>query len=111
MLEEIMQGTRMRTTLEHELDEIRMQIAELQEAFKERPDYGLGRGNPAATRREIDRALLQRLRKRAESLEQAMLRLNEGSYGICTQCGKPIHPERVAVLPDTQVCIDCAQRN
>jgi DnaK suppressor protein len=104
-----MQDTRV--TLEYELDEIRTQIAELKETFDERPGYGLGRGNPAATRREIDRALLQRLRQRAESLEQALWRLDGGSYGICVQCGKPIHPERLAVLPDTIVCIDCAQRN
>jgi len=107
-----MKDTRMmRTTLEHELAETRMRIAELQETFQEKPGYGLGRGSPEATRREVDRALLQRLRERAESLEQAMLRLTEGSYGICTQCGKPIRPERLAVLPDTQVCIGCAQRN
>ena len=53
----------MRTTLDHELAEIRAQIAELQETFQERPGYGLGRGNPAATRREVNRALLRRLRE------------------------------------------------
>jgi DnaK suppressor protein len=112
ILEEIMQDVRtMRTTLEYELAEIRTQIAELQETFRERPGYGLGRGNPAAIRREVSRALLRRLRERAGSLEQAMSRLAEGSYGICIQCGKPIHPERLAVLPDTEICIDCAQRN
>jgi RNA polymerase-binding transcription factor DksA len=104
-----MQDTKV--TLEHELDEIRTQIAELKETFDERPGYGLGRGNPAATRREIHRALLQSLRHRAESLGQALLRLDEGSYGMCVQCGSPIHPERLAVLPDTKTCIDCAQRN
>ena len=98
-----------RSVLQGELDEVQTQITELEKALEEKPDYGPGKGNPAATRREVDRALLERLRRRAESLEQALSRFHQGSYGICVQCGKPIHPKRLAVLPDTTSCVDCAQ--
>ncbi len=98
-----------RTVLQREVDKVRTQIAELEKALKERADYGLGKGNPAAARREVDRALLQRLKRRAESLEQALSRLSQGLYGICVQCGRPIHPERLAALPDATSCVDCAQ--
>lgn len=106
-LEEILQDRR--TVLQREVDKVRTQIAELEKALKERADYGLGKGNPAAARREVDRALLQRLKRRAESLEQALSRLSQGLYGICVQCGRPIHPERLAALPDATSCVDCAQ--
>lgn len=96
-------------TLQRELDELHAQIAGLEKALEEKPDYGLGQGDPAVTRWELDRAMLRRLRGRAAELERALARLNQGTYGICVKCGKPIHPDRLAVLPDTRVCIDCAQ--
>lgn len=98
-----------RMVLQRELDKVRTQIAELEKTLEEMPDYGLGKGNPAAARREVDRALLRRLRQRVESLEQALARLGQGSYGICVRCQGPIHPERLVVLPDTKTCADCAQ--
>jgi len=59
-----------RETLQHELDEIRNRIDELNGVFEERPGYGLGRGDPAAMRREVDRALLRRLGRRAKELSR-----------------------------------------
>jgi DnaK suppressor protein len=95
--------------LQRELDELRAQIATLEVTLKEKPDYGLGRGAPAVTRWELDRAMLQRLKERATSLERVLSQIDEATYGICVQCGKPIHPDRLAVLPGTRVCIRCAQ--
>jgi DnaK suppressor protein len=95
--------------LQRELDELRAQIAALNRALEEKPDYGLGRGDPAVTRWELNQALRQRLKRRAASLEQALSQASQGTYGTCRECGKPIHPDRLAVLPDTRLCIDCAQ--
>jgi DnaK suppressor protein len=98
-----------RRVLQRELDKVRTQIAELEKALREKPDCGLGKGNSAATHREVDHALLRRLKRRAASFERALSRLQQGSYGICERCGKSIHPERLAVLPDSKTCVDCAQ--
>lgn len=95
--------------LQRELDELRAQISALEVALEEKPDYGLGRGDPAVTHWELNQALLRRLKRRAASLERALSRINQGTYGTCARCGKPIHPDRLAVLPDTRVCIHCAQ--
>jgi len=95
--------------LQHELDELQAQIAVREVALKDKPDYGLGQGAPAVTRWELDRVLLQRLKKRAASLERALSQINEDTYGICAQCGRPIHPDRLAALPGTRICIHCAQ--
>lgn len=95
--------------LQRELDEVRTEIAALEKALEEKADGGLGRGDPAVTRRELDRALLNRMRKRAASLEKALSRVGRGTYGVCERCGAPIHPDRLAVLPDATICIRCAQ--
>jgi RNA polymerase-binding transcription factor DksA len=81
----------------------------LEESLEEKPDYGLGEGDPAIVHWELNRALLEQSRERASSLEQALSRLSQGTYGICEQCGEMIHPDRIAVLPDVRLCIRCAR--
>ena len=95
--------------LRSELEELRDQIASLQSALDEKPDYGLGKGAPAVTQWELDRALLKRLKEQVSGIERALSNMSEAEYGICEQCGKPIHPDRLAVLPNTRVCIECAK--
>lgn len=95
--------------LQHELEDLKDQIAALEEALEEKPDYGMGKGDPAITRWELDQAMLDRLRERAASLERSISRISQGTYGICERCGKPINPDRLAVLPDTKMCIECAR--
>jgi DnaK suppressor protein len=97
------------TTLQRKLDDLQMQIEALAAALEEKPDYGLGKGDPAITRWELDRTLLERLEKRATSLERAISRAERGTYGTCVQCGSPIHPDRLEVLPDARLCIRCAR--
>ena len=95
--------------LQHELDQVERQIAALEKATAVLPDYGLGEGDPAISRWELDRALLEQLRERQETLQRAIAGTAQGAYGICEVCGKPIHRDRLAVLPDTRTCIDCAR--
>ncbi len=95
--------------LQEELDRLRDQIARLELALAEKPDYGLGKGDPAITRWQINLALLEQSRERAAEIEQALSRADRGEYGICRECGEPIHHDRLDVLPGTKVCIRCAQ--
>jgi DnaK suppressor protein len=95
--------------LQRELDETQAQIAALETALEDKPDYGLGTGASGVARWELNRAMLQQLKERAASLEQTLSQGNEAAYGICEQCGQPIHPDRLAVLPHTTVCVRCAR--
>lgn len=97
------------TILQRELEALQAQIRTLEKNLEERPDYGLGKGAPAVTRWELDRTLLQQLKERAASIEHALSQVVEATHGICEQCGKPIHPDRLAVLPGTRICIRCAR--
>jgi RNA polymerase-binding transcription factor DksA len=103
-------GVQKRTAaLRHSLEETRRRIAALEDELGEKLESDLGRGDPAVTSREVNRALLKRLREHAAELERALSRLSEGEYGTCTRCGRPIHPDRLAVLPDAKLCIECAR--
>lgn len=53
--------------------------------------------------------LLDRARRHVADLEAAARRIGEGSYWYCSSCGAEIGTERLAALPATQLCIDCAQ--
>ena len=98
-----------RDVLRRQLNRTQERIATLEVALNEKLDSDLGRGDPAVTRREVNRALVKRLKEQAEKLEQALSQLDQGRYGKCIRCGEPIHPDRLAVLPDTRLCIECAQ--
>jgi RNA polymerase-binding transcription factor DksA len=91
------------------LDSVREHISRLEKSLEDRPDYGLGKGDPAIVRWELNHALLQQKRERATSLEGALSRLEKGTYGVCEQCGSTIHPDRIAILPDARVCVRCAR--
>ena len=53
-------------------------------------------------------ALEQELMGKEREVTQALHRLEEGSYGVCTACGKPISPGRLQALPAAALCFDCA---
>jgi DnaK suppressor protein len=41
-------------------------------------------------------------------IEAALVRLDDGEYGLCVVCGESIAPKRLEVDPSATVCIDCA---
>ena len=43
------------------------------------------------------------------SIDDALKRIEDGTYGICTNCGRPISEERLEALPWAELCIDCAR--
>lgn len=41
------------------------------------------------------------------AIEHAMGRIDAGSYGLCSVCGRPIDPERLRAVPEAPLCIHC----
>jgi len=96
--------------LQQELAEARAEIGRLEERLERKGDYGLGKGDPSIYEWEMCLALKQRAENKARSLEVAIRKTEEGGYGFCEVCGRPIDPARLAILPHTKRCIDCAQK-
>ena len=40
-------------------------------------------------------------------VNEALERIEDGSYGTCSNCGKPINPARLDALPFSTLCINC----
>jgi DnaK suppressor protein len=55
----------------------------------------------------LDREVSAEIRE----IERALRRVEDGSYGACTECGDPISEQRLAALPFTSLCIECANGN
>ena len=45
-----------------------------------------------------------------QAIEEALWRLEKGTYGACRDCGEPIAPARLNAIPWTRVCITCKEK-
>jgi DnaK suppressor protein len=52
-------------------------------------------------------AVLDAARQRRGDLDEALRRLDAGTYGICERCGHPIPAERLAARPMARTCVTC----
>ena len=63
---------------------------------------------------ESDRAFTLRLRDRERRLirkiQAALQRIEDGTYGICEECGEEISIPRLKARPVTRLCINCKAR-
>jgi DnaK suppressor protein len=65
-------------------------------------------GTTIAFERAQVTALLERARRRVADLDDALLRLEAGDYGLCESCGGGIAPERLEARPSARTCMACA---
>lgn len=42
-------------------------------------------------------------------LDLALRKIDDGSFGICTECDEPINKKRLEARPETQLCIRCKE--
>jgi DnaK suppressor protein len=54
-----------------------------------------------------DLALREKNQHQLAAIDAALARLDDGTYGTCVRCGKPIASERLEALPWAAHCIDC----
>ena len=45
-----------------------------------------------------------------QAIEEALWRIEKGTYGACRDCGEPIAPARLNAIPWTRVCITCKEK-
>ncbi len=69
-------------------------------------------GSQAAAASEVfaqqrDLALRDRADQQLALVDEALARLDAGTFGTCVRCGQPIPHERLAALPWAARCIEC----
>ena len=77
------------------------------ETQDETTDNHIAETATATLDREIDYTLEENSEHGLGEIEGALKRIEEGTYGTCVNCGKPIAEERLAAIPWATYCIDC----
>jgi DnaK suppressor protein len=98
------------------LEERRDQTRERLEALAQPPELGaaqgfgkrIGDGTVEAIRRQTDIGVGASLEDGLARVERALEKLDEGTYGTCDACGKPIPTPRLQAMPDSVLCVTCA---
>lgn len=73
------------------------------------PDYGTSEEESALEVAEFtaNKPLEITLEKELRDIDKALKRLDEGIYGICKYCDKPIDPKRLLARPSSSSCVEC----
>ena len=56
---------------------------------------------------EIEYRLSERASQAVADIDQALLRIDEGSYGVCARCGKDIPERRLDAVPTARYDAEC----
>jgi DnaK suppressor protein len=86
------------------------------QALAQRPELGsaqgfgkrIGDGTVEAVSRLTEIGVGESLEATLARTERALAKLDEGSYGICDACGRPVEPGRLQARPDSVLCLSCA---
>jgi DnaK suppressor protein len=85
-------------------------------ALAERPELGsaqgfgkrIGDGTVEAISRLTEIGVGRTLETGLLRIERALAKLDEGTYGVCDRCERPIPTARLRAMPDSVLCVECA---
>jgi RNA polymerase-binding protein DksA len=103
-----------RGRVEHALatlrDEHRGSLDDEVEEVAATSDNHLAETASATLGREIDYTLGDNAEQVIAEIDAALKRIEDGTYGTCTSCGREIPLERLDANPWASLCIDCKRR-
>jgi len=103
----------LRSRLENEQKRLSEQLDQLEASIrlaKEREGSPFGKREEGATETlELEERLTleKRVSDQLAEVELALHKFEEGTYGLCESCGRPIDPERLEALPQAKLCMSC----
>ena len=106
------QRLQIRQRIEKRMQELRITIAQLEEASKpvslDQPIGRLSRMDSMANQ-AISGQRLTDSKRTLMRLERALDRIDNDNFGICAECGEDIAPGRLLIMPEATLCVDCAE--
>ena len=93
--------------LNQEREQILLRLAHLREAIKSEVDTDADEGDFEFVEHELTLALTKGLERKLESIDDALRRVQQRTYGICERCGASIDPARLEAVPETAFCLPC----
>ena len=75
------------------------------------PDNAIGRLTrmEAINSKSINEAALKKAKDTLSKLESALARIDNPDFGLCRECEEPIPFARLLILPETDLCVQCAE--
>lgn len=108
-----------REKLVEERDQLLHQEKELEEGSLSAPqselsgemgfDEEFADAGTATFERERDLSISNNIKDLLDKIEHALRRIDDGRYGVCERCGKPIERARLRALPYASLCIEDAR--
>lgn len=102
-----------RAALEHEREDLAKRASKVASNLRrERTPLGSDSEDAASVLQndEVLDALDAEGRDRLARIDAALQRIDDGSYGVCADCGEAIAPARLEAAPESFRCLDCAER-
>jgi RNA polymerase-binding protein DksA len=97
-------------TLLREIEEEREEVRLTETSSDRSPDPNTAEGGSLAFEMEKELTIWQLHQDLLAQVEEALGRIDAGSYGTCEGCGSAIPVARLDALPHTKLCVDCASR-
>ena len=75
------------------------------------PDNAVGRLSrmEAIGTKGVNEAALSSARQKLVMLKYALANINNPDFGICMDCGEPIPLGRIMIMPESNLCVACAE--
>jgi DnaK suppressor protein len=103
-----------REQMEDEIRDLDRRLLELRAANRDTAGISFGKrvgdGTAIAVERITQVAAYDQMQEKLVEIHEALRKIDEGTYGICEMCGKPIGPARLEAIPSATRCVECAGR-
>ena len=75
------------------------------------PENAIGRVSrmDAINNKSVNEAALRTAENKKKSIDQALRKIDDKDFGNCRRCGQPIPMGRLGVMPESSLCLRCAQ--
>jgi len=104
---------KLRETITTKVAGLKEELLELKELTRpEAPDCAVGRVSrmDAINNRSVNEAAMRKKQLKLSKLEEALEKIDSPDFGKCTRCGQEIPWGRIAIMPESTLCIRCASR-
>ena len=95
------------------IDQCEKALEQLEDATKPiAPENSLGRLTrmDAINNKGVSDAAKRQKQRQLQKLKKALESIDKPSFGVCKECGNMINPKRIMYLPESDTCINCADR-
>ena len=95
-------------------DELNSELERLIEPPAEGVNVGFGKrvgdGTTEAVERLATTATARSIAASIKDIDRALVKIDDGTYGVCDSCGDPIGEARLEALPAASSCVTCASK-